>query len=146
MNLSLAETRSIGGFVRASLINARHGFDFMMEKLDESETANLDRETATMAQTYSKRVRDRQQLGCNKSTVELIIREDERYHLMRSVDGVPDVLVHVVLDRRRANLLNARARLAHISRDVSAGLRAADQSQSEVAANQSESPRRVFPA
>ncbi|MEO8531754.1 MAG: hypothetical protein ABI459_11055 [Deltaproteobacteria bacterium] len=124
MTVNLVATRSIGGFVRASLINARHGFDFMMERLDDSETANLDRETAEMAETYSKRVRDREQLGCSTKTIDMIVREDDRYHLMRSVEGVPDVLLHVVLDRKNASLLRACTRLATITRELSVGLRA----------------------
>ncbi|MEO8531753.1 MAG: hypothetical protein ABI459_11050 [Deltaproteobacteria bacterium] len=123
LSVNLAETRSIGGFVRASLINARLGMDVMMERLDESETADLDTETAEMSKTYSKRLRDREQLGCSTENIDMIIRDDERYHLMRSVDGMPDVMLHVVLDRKNASLLRARTRLASITRNISESLR-----------------------
>jgi hypothetical protein len=119
MPLSLAATRTINGFVRASLINSRYGLDLLTE-VDNSDDDgfNLDLETAEMAQFYCNRQKAREELGYQTGALEMIIREGDRYHLMRMVDGVPDVLVHVVIERHSANLLNARSLLATITSDV----------------------------
>lgn len=118
MTLSLAATRDISGFIRANLINSRYGMGLVSEHADD-DFPDPDLETAAMTQTYALGTAALRDLGPGDQRDDLLVTLEDYYHLMRAVDGVPEVFMHVVLDRRSADLDAARLRLAHITRDVS---------------------------
>ena len=121
MPLSLSATHAINGFVRASLINSRYGLDLLTD--GEIDGINIDLETAEMAQSYCDRVRARNRLGVTSGpTIEMIFRDNDHYHLVRAVEGVPDVLIHVVIDRHTGNLVHARNVVASVTQDVAKAL------------------------
>jgi predicted regulator of Ras-like GTPase activity (Roadblock/LC7/MglB family) len=118
MTLSLAAARTIQGLIRANLINSRYGMGLMSEHVTD-DFPDSDMETAAMTETYSAGARALHELGQDDQQEDMILTLDDYYHVMRAVEGVPEVFMHVVLDRRSADLDAARARMAKIARDVS---------------------------
>ena len=121
MPLSLAATRSIHGFVRANLINAHYGMGLMSEGVPDGVT-DLDMETAAMTQTFAAGRQALHELGHDDDQEDLIITLHDQYHMMRGVDGMPEVFMHLVLNRGAADLAEARQILAEIGQSISADL------------------------
>ena len=110
MTLSLAATRAISGFVRANLINSRYGMGLVSERTDD-DFPDTDMENAEMSETMR---------GLGRAPYEdLILTIEDHYHVIRPLDGMPELFLHVVLDRKSTDLDTARQRLARITRDVS---------------------------
>jgi hypothetical protein len=115
MTLSLAATRDISGFIRANLINSHYGMGLVSEHADD-DFPDPDMETAAMADTFAA---GGDRWGDAMPNEDFVVAIEDYYHVMRALDGVPELFMHVVLDRKSTDLDAARQRLAHITRDVS---------------------------
>jgi hypothetical protein len=118
MSLTLAATRNMNGFVRANLINAYYGMGLISETTPGHET-DCDTESVIMTQTFTAGQKALRDLGHDADHEDVVITLDDVYHVLRPLDDVPEVFVHVVLNRQAAHLDEARGQLATISRDVS---------------------------
>ena len=106
MTVSLAATRDISGFIRANLINARYGMGVASSEEFPDDVENAE-------------VSEKMRLLRRPPDEDLVLTVEDHYHVIRPLDGMPELFMHVVLDRRSTDLAAARACMAQIARSVS---------------------------
>lgn len=104
----MAALVNIGGYMGACLVNGESGVCLAK---DAGHVIDVDKAAGYNAEVFRAKRRAIETLQLSDEIVDILITLGEQYHLIRPLQKKPNLFVYLVLDRRHANVSQARLSL-----------------------------------